>query len=178
MGRTRRDLTDMRFGMWTVLEYSYSDKAGHCMWRCRCDCGEERIVSASNLRGGSNNCGCRRNLKHGFSRRGKVADEYNIFHLARKRCNNPKDPNYKYYGGRGIAFLFSSVEELIASVGRRPSREYSLDRINNNGNYEPGNVRWATASEQSANTRPRKLLEDFTDREILDEIQKRGLNCE
>jgi hypothetical protein len=70
---------------------------------------------------------------------------YNIKH----RCTNPKDPKWKYYGGRGIELRFPSFKEFIAEIGLRPSPQHSVDRINNNGHYEPGNVRWAAKVEQA-----------------------------
>ena len=77
------------------------------------------------------------------------------FCAARSRCNNPNTDNYPYYGGRGIKFLFDSFEQFFAELGPRP-KGMTLDRIENNGNYEPGNVRWAAPSQQMKNRRPWK----------------------
>lgn len=77
--------------------------------------------------------------------------EYSSYSSARNRCNNPHCPRYECYGGRGIKFLYTSFEQFIADVGRKPTPKHSLDRINNDGNYEPGNCRWATLSEQARN---------------------------
>jgi hypothetical protein len=77
--------------------------------------------------------------------------EFRAFHDAKHRCLNPRDPFWKNYGGRGIKFLFESFEQFIAGLGPRPSPQHSLDRINNDGHYEPGNVHWATKSEQRRN---------------------------
>jgi hypothetical protein len=80
--------------------------------------------------------------------------EYHSFAGAKARCNNRKHPKYKDYGGRGIKFLFKSFEQWFSEVGPKPSPKHSLDRYpNNDGNYEPGNVRWATQSEQRNNCR-------------------------
>lgn len=79
--------------------------------------------------------------------------EYWAYHGARQRCTNPKANGYRNYGGRKIEFRFSSFGEWFATLGPRPGPEYSVDRINNDGHYEPGNVRWATDSEQIANRR-------------------------
>lgn len=93
-------------------------------------------------------------VTHGFGRSGKRRRaEYRAYHHAKNRCNNPKDKGYKYYGGRGIEFRFTSFEEFIAHIGPRPSPKHSLDRIDNDGHYEPGNVRWATKEEQMCNLR-------------------------
>jgi hypothetical protein len=80
------------------------------------------------------------------------AREYQAYHSAKNRCNNPRNPGYKYYGGRGIRFLFTSFEQFFAELGPRPPG-LSLDRIDNDGNYEPGNARWAARSEQRRNQR-------------------------
>lgn len=93
---------------------------------------------------------------HGESRPASV--EYRTWRHMLERCLNPDHPNYRYYGGRGITVCQrwqKSFETFVADVGRRPTNNLSLDRINNDGNYEPGNVRWATRAEQTRNRRPR-----------------------
>jgi len=81
--------------------------------------------------------------------------EYTAYCNAFQRCTNEDNPRYPAYGGRGIQFLFVSFEQFLAAIGPRPSAEHSLERINNEGNYEPGNVKWATPAEQGENKRPR-----------------------
>lgn len=93
-----------------------------------------------------------KNFKHGFAKR-RQASEYNAFLNARHRCTDPTNKRWKDYGGRGIEFRFENPEQWMTELGRRPSLQHSVDRINNDGHYEPGNVRWATAEEQQANTR-------------------------
>ncbi len=86
--------------------------------------------------------------------RGKVPPpEYGAYYNARDRCTRPKNSRYKSYGARGIKFLFTSFEQFFAHIGPRPTPEHSLDRIENDGHYEVGNVRWATAIEQANNQR-------------------------
>jgi hypothetical protein len=93
-------------------------------------------------------------LKHGQSRRGHVGLEYCSWAQMKSRCNNRSNPSFKYYGGRGIHVCdrwLNSFENFLADMGRRPSVDYSIDRKNNDGDYEPGNCRWATAKEQRNN---------------------------
>ena len=94
---------------------------------------------------------------HGHNRKGKTTPEYRAFNHAKERCNNPKDKGYSYYGERGIKFLFNDFQEFLNEIGLRPSKKYSLDRILNDGNYEVGNVKWSTRSEQMKNRRSNGL---------------------
>ena len=94
------------------------------------------------------------NFRHGEAVRGKMTPEYNAFRVAKCRCARGNDYRfYSNYRGRGIKFLFSSFHEFLKCLGRRPSTKHVLDRIDNDGNYEPGNVRWATISESMKNRR-------------------------
>ena len=86
--------------------------------------------------------------------------ERRAFTSAKYRCNNPKAPNYRLYGGRGIEMRYQSFEDFILDVGLRPSAKHSLDRINNAGHYEIGNCRWATKSQQASNRRDRSRKSD------------------
>jgi len=97
--------------------------------------------------------GAWKRLKHGHTRIGQITPEYTAYTQARQRCTNPRHLSWPRYGARGIEFRFSSFEEFLADVGPRPTSEHSLDRIDNDGHYEPGNVRWATREEQARNTR-------------------------
>jgi hypothetical protein len=94
---------------------------------------------------------------HGHARRGRRSPEYRAYVNARQRCTNPRTVGFEHWGGRGIEFRYSSFEEILTDVGPKPSPELSLDRIDNDGHYEPGNCRWATRSVQNANQRPRRL---------------------
>lgn len=152
-----------RFGLLTVINKVASGKYSQARWRCRCDCGKEQIAYQSNLRRGTTrSCGCLRVkllTKHGHNAAHRRSPEYRAWHHMIQRCENKNDKAYKDYGGRNITvhppwhnfvnFLF----DLKATIGLRPSSKLSLDRINNDGHYEPGNIRWATAQEQSNNQR-------------------------
>ena len=91
-------------------------------------------------------------VRHGHRGGGKRTPEYGSYRNAKERCNNPHNDAYPRYGGRGIKFLFTSFEQFYAEIGPRP-KGLTLDRINNDGNYEPGNVQWATYLEQATNKR-------------------------
>jgi hypothetical protein len=108
---------------------------------------------------------------HGKSR----TPEYGAYLAAKARCMNILNDAYADYGGRGIEFRFTSFEQFFAEVGLRPSPAHSLDRKNNDGHYEPGNVRWATLSEQNNNQRKVRAIQNFTDEEILAEYVRRNL---
>ena len=127
---------------------------------CRCDCGVVRNVSIQTLKkGASHHCGCRNGEKnadlHGTHLMSKTS-EYRAWAKMKERCRNPNNKDWHNYGGRGIRVCDSWVDDFevfYADMGPKPSRSHSIDRIDVNGNYEPGNVRWATKSEQMQNVR-------------------------
>lgn len=131
---------------------------------CECECGTVREVRLGNLtRGLSESCGCTNDYNRIHGEAVKETTEYVIWKTMRARCNNPKNRGYVRYGGRGIRVCseWDSFETFLADVGRRPSPEHSIDRIDNDGHYEPGNVRWATREEQAKNTcRNRRIAFD------------------
>lgn len=153
--RRYRDLTGMTFGRLTVASLHGKDRYRFSMWECSCSCGNTCIVRSNCLlRRGQQSCGCIRlenKTTHGLS----DSPEYRVFRAAMNRCRNPNNPAYKDYGGRGIQFLFPTFESYLTELGRRPSEGMTVDRIDNNGNYEPGNVRWVTPFQQVHNRRIR-----------------------
>jgi len=146
-----------RIGRLVLIEPFRRDKYGRVLWCCRCDCG--KVIN--HVRPGhSESCGCiakelvaARCTKHGM----RYSPEYNAWHAMISRCYRRKDKSYKNYGGRGIKVYSEwrrSFKSFFDHVGRRPSEDHSLDRFpDNNGDYKPGNVRWATLIEQSSNKR-------------------------
>lgn len=139
------------FGDWTVLNFVRLSKHNANLWLCKCNCGNERQVIASNLRTGKSLCcGCRKlKTKHGMC----GTPTYTSWEAMRARCNNPKNVDYHSYGGRGIKVCerWASFVNFLADMDERPEG-MTLDRIDNDGNYEPGNCRWTTKEVQRDNS--------------------------
>lgn len=158
----RIDLTGRRFTRLKVLSISHFKGEGKkraVFWLCLCNCGTKTVVRMNGLTSGhAKSCGCLKREKaaqqgkasrtHGYSR----TPEYHAYIHARQRCSDPENWQYMDYGGRGIKFLFGSFEEFIKELGPRPKGK-TLDRKDNDGNYEEGNIRWATRSQQNKNRR-------------------------
>lgn len=162
-----RDLSGQRFGRLVVIGASgLVDRFGKRTWLCECDCGTTTppLATGALTSGNTTSCGCWKlentgdvHRTHGKSR----TAEYRIWVLMRLRCNNPENDDYHHYGGRGIRVCVEwdqSFEVFLREVGYRPQPGMSINRINNQGNYEPGNVRWATQKEQCRNKRTNHLL--------------------
>ncbi len=155
-----KDLSGLTFGRFTVVEFAGIVNR-HARWKCVCTCGREKIIFGSNLPVQMKLCDClgreerrrphpkgpHRGLRHSQA----TTPEYKAFYNARRRCENQKVASFKYYGARGIEFRFESFEQFIAEIGTRPTPKHSLDRIDNNGHYERGNVKWSTHQEQMLN---------------------------
>lgn len=177
------DLTGRTFSRLTVLGFGGKLRPNaHNFWWCECICGTIKPVDAAAIATGhTQSCGClhkeitsRHNATHGETRMGLRTPEFNAFYKAKQRCTQESNKDWDNYGGRGIEFRFESLGQFLAEIGRRPSAKHSLDRINNAGHYEPGNVRWATRQQQVENTR-RKRIEQFTNKELMDEVVRRHL---
>ncbi len=157
------DLTNKKFGSLTVLEFVGRTARGAYLWKCRCECGTIIETIGSDLsrpRDPRRHCGCQRSANISTAKRTHGLSKNLVFKIWERmisRCHNSQDEAFAYYGGRGIAVCNrwrESFADFLADVGERPSRKHSIDRYpNNDGNYEPGNCRWATDTEQSRNTR-------------------------
>lgn len=164
------NLTRRKFGRWTVLGYNGKIKTDH-YWLCLCECGKDKSVAGVSLqRGASQSCGCmafelsKTRIKHGDARCSGTSKAYRCWCHVKERTSNPKCKNWHNYGGRGITMFpawMESFQEFYSYVGTPPTAGHSIDRFPDmNGNYEPGNVRWATAKEQAQNRRGLVLSEE------------------
>lgn len=139
---------------------------------CDCSCGRRGLIRyTSNVTSGrTRSCGCATSAllssaiaTHGDARVGAVTAERVIWGSMRQRCMNPRSRAYPDYGGRGISIhpRWTDYATFLSDMGRRPTALHTLERIDNSGNYEPGNVRWATRAEQNRNTRKTRKLTAF-----------------
>lgn len=155
------DLTGNHYGRLKVLcragsAFYGKNKSRFVTWKCMCDCGRIVSVTSYNLRKGiATSCGCyARDLKtnHSMSR----TPEYKAWISMRYRCFSISSHAWCDYGGRGITVCerWLNFENFYVDMGPRPSPDHSLDRIDNDGNYEPDNCRWSTSEEQNSNRRP------------------------
>lgn len=189
------DLTGQRFGRLLVIERA-PNRGSFVAWRCRCDCGNEVTVQRAHLRTGhTQSCGCYKQERimagattHGFAARSGHHPLYATWAGIKQRTGDPGSPAYRNYGGRGIKMyerwqndFTSFLTDVTAEIGERPPNPpgwavrkpcYSLDRIDNNGNYEPGNLRWATHEGQAYNSRRRRV--DLDTPQII-ELYEQGL---
>lgn len=152
-----KNIIGEQFGRLAVIAFSHINKYHASCWKCRCECGNMTIATSGSLRSNDKrSCGCL-GIKHGHTVKHAPSPEYQCWIDMKRRCENPKYPAYKWYGARGITVCKEwrdSFEAFYKHVGLRPSPEFSLDRIDNNSGYKPGNVRWTTSKVQMNNRRP------------------------
>lgn len=163
IGPKSKDITGQRFGRLVALGPVGYNNFGRLLWLCQCDCGKTTVPHGESLRSGvTQSCGClnsertkRANTRHGL-RKHRL---YRIWYAIIERCTNPNNKGWKNYGQRGICVCdewrkdFKAFFDHVVSLPNYGEKGYSIDRINNDGNYEPGNVKWSTAKEQRNNRR-------------------------
>lgn len=149
----------------TVRDYYFAPESGftRCWLICDCSCGGKRRITLNHFKRQDNmSCGCirtDRNLTLNLIDGRRKLPEYMVWNSMKQRCLNPNNDSYHHYGGRGITVCDRWIEDFanfINDMGRRPSDDLTIERINNDGNYEPGNCKWATMKEQSLNQRRSK----------------------
>lgn len=154
----KRKWSGVKQGGLFIVEEAGRDKHGNVLWSCVCDCGNTVVKSNNALSNGAKSC----SIKCGVSESNKSradhgmwkSKEYQAWRSMKSRCCNPKSSHYHRYGGRGIAIhpaWHSDFKAFLSDVGMAPTKDHTLDRIDNDGNYEPGNVRWAGRKTQSNN---------------------------
>ena len=164
---TKTDLTGAKIGRLTVLHEVFGHECAgkHRKWAVVCECGNQREMFQQRLKAGTTlSCGCLQRDKHierltthGMSR----TPVHVAWQAMLARCSNKSNPMWHHYGGRGISVCaqWKSFENFLADMGDLPFKGAELDRIDNDGNYEPGNCRWATRQEQMRNTRQNVFVE-------------------
>ncbi len=181
-----KNLTGRRFGNWFVFGIYGKDGHRASMWLCRCSCGRWCARNGSSLMQGISSS-CKRCVTdkshpiHGYAaergRGGKLPPELASYYSAKSRCTNPNAQAWANYGGRGIQFRFTSFEQFLAELGHKPTPQHSLDRIDNDGHYEPGNVRWAERKEQGFNRRTTQAFTiDGETHTLTDWCEKYGID--
>lgn len=158
MAPKRTNLIGNKYGRLIVIGFSHVSNIGHGNWHVRCVCGKNKVVKSGHLRSGkTRSCGCLRGEDHGRARAKPRA--YRVWYGMKTRCYNKKVPEYKRYGGRGIKICerWMDIENFLEDMGESP-KDMTIERINNDGDYEPGNCKWATQKEQHNNTRRNVIL--------------------
>jgi hypothetical protein len=173
------DITGKRFGRWTVLKRSPQDRPGATVWQCLCDCGtiKDKVLYTGLTSGGSSSCGCWRKemlVKPMETVHSQRNPTYATWVSMKTRCLNKEHPTFKHYGARGIKVCpewQSSFDKFLADMGNRPEGS-SLDRIDNNGDYNKENCQWASKTTQAGNRRSNLRVMWDGEEYILNEVAR------
>lgn len=182
MARPTKQLYDMKFGRWTVVDFSHRDKRGSAFWLCRCECGKEKRIYGSELiRGRTRSCGCliadtarENNTKHGMS----AHPAYWVWRSMRDRCRLPTHQAWHNYGGRGIRVCkrWDKFQNFWADMGEAYAPGLTLERLDNDGDYCLKNCSWVTMKEQSNNKRTNRRIETpWGELTVSEASQKSGI---
>lgn len=177
-----KDISGQKFGRLRAIKIAYI-KHRSAYWECICDCGNTVIVYGTSLRRGlTQSCKClqneltiKRNTKHGYAPRNKPHTMYTIYNNMKQRCYNPNSRAYRRYGERGIIICdewLNDFTQFLKDMGPRPSIKHSIERINNDSNYEPKNCKWATPDEQGKNMHINKYYTYNNQKKIISEWVK------
>ena len=154
------DLSNKRFGRPIVVHRDGANKWGEALWFCKCGCGGTKIIIGKSLcYGSTRSCECslreETHWTHGFAQKWKEHELYDVWKVMIQICTNPNRKDYHNYGGRGITvcFRWKKFEHFLTDMGERPSKCYSIDRIDNDRGYCKSNCRWATKKQQARNSR-------------------------
>lgn len=180
-------LIGKKFSRLIVVCKTDNDKYGKTQWLCKCNCGKRVVVTGSRLKNGNTkSCGCLRldkligtSTKHGHAKKNKKSRIYRIWIHMIQRCVNPNNKKYPRYGGRGIGVCerWKRFENFLEDMGKLPTEDYSIDRIDNNGNYSMSNCRWETCEQQSRNTSKNRLItHDGKSKCLAEWSEKTGIN--
>lgn len=159
LGKNAKDISGQTFGRLTVLRAVGRDQKRNIIWLCQCRCGNVAKNQGYRLKSGNTtSCGCAQR-EHCTTHKQSGSRTYGSWVAMRRRCSNPDDVSFHNYAGRGITICarWNRFENFLEDLGERPPGK-TLERINNDGNYEPGNCRWATQAEQCRNTRQNHYL--------------------
>jgi len=175
----------MQYGHWTVLE-TQMEQFGEQKRRiavCRCVCGKESRALMGNITSGkSKSCGCKKEsrLTHGHARKGKLSPEYKTWEAMKSRCLSSGSARYHDWGGRGITVCDRWKDDFLSflsDMGPKPTPQHSLDRINNDGPYNPENCRWTDPKQQARNTRNNRMITlNGEERSLAEWAEVMGLN--
>ena len=158
------NIAGKKFNKLTAISFDSVSNSGNHKWLFSCECGNKKVILKSHAKSGhTKSCGCynsdltiKRNTKHNNCKRIGRSKAYSTWSSIKKRCYNFNQSNYERYGARGIKVCdkwVESFENFLEDMGEPPTAEHSIDRINNNGDYEPSNCKWSSVEEQANNKR-------------------------